>query len=157
MKHPFAVGAAVGVVGLLAWYKRGWISARLRALRHPLSGLGGDLPTSLPANADPAVCVRQLRRYAFAALQDKSPIVGLTHASYALVLLDTLEEMVGRDTITKAGYNPASVRELITKLQDKHAAALNGCDPFLTQVLAAEKAQGVLPGFVLAGGAPLGA
>jgi hypothetical protein len=104
--------------------------------------------------------VRQLRRYAFAASQDKSPIVGLTHASYSLILLDTLEELVGRDAVKKAGYNPIKLREFITKLQDQHAEALKKCDVHLQTVLAIERAEGSpLPGFVVAGAgaAPRGA
>lgn len=99
------------------------------------------------------VHVRQIRRYAFAASQDKSPIVGLTHASYSLVLLDTLEEIVGKDAIKAAGYDPSKLREFITKQQDRHAEMLQACDPHLQAVLALERGEpgGQIPGFVLAG------
>jgi len=103
------------------------------------------------------VHIRQIRRYAFASSQDLSPIVGITHASYALILLETLEEIIGREAIAKAGVNPASLREFITKLQDKHAEALKSCDSHLQQILQIERAEGMqLPGFVVAG-APTGA
>lgn len=99
-----------------------------------------------------AVHVRQIRRYAFASSQDKSPIVGITHASYALVLLDTLEELVGRDAIRAAGYDPARIRAFITANQDRHAETLRSCDPYLLEVLAMERndPNGQLPGFVFA-------
>lgn len=156
MRHPFVVGTAVGAVGLLAWWKRGTIIGMFRRLTSHFHGPMG--MTALPANADPGICIRQIRRYTFASMQDKSPIVGLTHASYALVLMDTVEEMVGREAIKAAGYDPAAVRLLITKLQDKHAEALQACDPYMRQVLANERGEGAaLPGFVFAGGAPTGA
>lgn len=107
---------------------------------------------------DPAVHLRQIRRYAFASAQDKSPIVGLTHASYALVLLDTLEEVIGRDAVAKSGVDPKKVRAFIVACQDRHAEALGACDPYLQQVLAIERDEGgQLPGFVVAGAAPRGA
>jgi hypothetical protein len=125
------------------------------------SGLGAGVPAALPAaglaNAL-ATHVRQIRRYAFAASQDRSPIVGITHASYALVLLDTLEEIVGRDAIAKAGYDAGKLRKFITDLQDGHAKVLEKCDSYMQNVLAIERAEGgpTTPGLV-AGGAPLGA
>lgn len=105
-----------------------------------------------------ATHARQIRRYAFASSQDMSPIVGITHASYALVLLDTLEELVGKDAILKAGYDPGKLRKFITALQDKHAENLKTCDAHLQQILAIERAEGgpQTPGFVVAG-APRGA
>jgi len=114
--------------------------------------------TGLPATADPSVCAKQIERYTFAAMQDQSPIVGLTHASYALILMDTLEEMIGRQAIAAAGYDPIAVRQLIRKLQDAHAEKLQACDPYMSQVLALKKGA-ALPGFVMNGamGAPTGA
>lgn len=99
-----------------------------------------------------AVHVRQIRRYAFASSQDMSPIVGLTHASYALVLLDTLEELIGQDAVRKAGYDPKKIRAFITTNQDKHAEKMKSCDRHLQDVLAIERADpnGQMPGFVLA-------
>ncbi len=38
MKHPFAVGIGVGVVGLLAWWKRHTLKAWFDRARHPFSG-----------------------------------------------------------------------------------------------------------------------
>ncbi len=77
------------------------------------------------------------------------------------MLLDTLEEVVGRDAIAATGINPAKVREFITKYQDKHAEALQKCDPHLQAVLALEREAGnPIPGFVVAGAdcaAPRGA
>lgn len=106
---------------------------------------------------DPGVLVRQIRRYAFAASQDGSPIVGLTHASYALVLLDTLEEVVGRDILTRQGLPVKKLRDFITRLQDMHAERLKKCDAHLQKVLEIERREGMqLPGFVVAG-APTGA
>jgi hypothetical protein len=162
VKHPVLVGAAAGVVGLVIWWKRSAIAAAYQRLRgRSMQGFGSTSPVpGLPATADPSVCVRQIKRYTFAAMQDQSPIVGLTHASYALILMDTLEEMVGRQAIQAAGYDPVAVRQLITELQDQHVKRLEACDPFLGRVLALEKkGGGALPGFVMndAVGAPTGA
>lgn len=99
-----------------------------------------------------AVHIRQIRRYAFAASQDQSPVVGLTHASYALVLLDTLEEVAGREAVAKSGVDPKKLRAFITEQQDKHAEVLKKCDPHLQRVLAIERGEGGQPpGFVVAG------
>jgi hypothetical protein len=113
----------------------------------PLFGAAA-LPDAIKSAA--GVHVRQIRRYAFASSQDKSPIVGLTHASYALILLDTLEEIIGREAILKAGYDPTKLRAFITKNQDKHAAALQGKDSFLSEMLAVERAESptIAPGIV---------
>lgn len=157
-EHPFATGIGVGILGLIAWTQRRRIAGFFRQLRHPFAGPLGDDRMALKLTGDPGVAVRQLRRYTFAAMQDQSPIVGLTHASYAMMAMDLLEETVGRDAIQKAGYNPAQVRLLITKLQDKHAEALRSCDPYIAQVLELERREGgALPGFVMAGAAPMGA
>ena len=118
------------------------------------------LPAKGTAAGAAAVHIRQIRRYAFAASQDQSPVVGITHASYALVLLDTLEELVGRDMIKKAGYDPEKIRKFITELQDAHAERLQSCDTHLQEVLAIERAEtSPTPGFVVAGwgAAPRGA
>jgi hypothetical protein len=159
MKHPFIVGTAVGATGLLIWFKRGWFLSLFRRL-HLMHGLGD--PTALPATgAAAAIAVRQLRRYAFAASQDRSPVVGLTHASYALILIDTLEEAVGREAIAQMGYDSTKLRQFVTKLQDMHAEKLRACDTYLQQVLALERGDtnGQLPGFVFADAlaAPTGA
>lgn len=142
-------GAALGAGTVVAWQKfKPLIGFGLGALANLGSGVSGDV----------GVHLRQIRRYAFAASQDKSPVVGLTHASYALVLLDTLEEMIGRDAVARAGYDPKKVRDFITKLQDTHAEKLRACDPHLTEILRIERAEGMqLPGFVVAGAAPRGA
>lgn len=121
------------------------------------SALGaGPLPDSMK-NAL-ATHVRQIRRYAFASAQDKSPIVGITHASYALILLETLEEIAGRDNLQRSGIDVVRLKTFITKLQDKHAEALKGKDVYLQQILAIERGEGLpdLPGHVVAG-APTGA
>lgn len=128
-------------------------------------GLRGALGSvaALPAVIRDAVGVhiRQIRRYAFASSQDMSPIVGLTHASYALVLLDTLEEVAGRDAVARSGVDVGRLRQFITAQQDRHAEALKKCDPHLQQVLAIERGEGGTqpPGFVVAGAwaAPRGA
>jgi hypothetical protein len=125
-----------------------------------LGPLLGQLPDGIDLKNALGVHVRQIRRYAFASSQDRSPIVGLTHASYALVLLDTLEEIVGRDAIKRAGYDPAKLRKFITSQQDRHAKALEGRDPFLQQMLAVERAEApdIAPGIVAdAWAAPRGA
>jgi hypothetical protein len=152
-------GLAIG--GVIAYLKRDAIQAWLvkRAVQNAMKkqalfGLAAAVETA------PGVAMRQLRRYAFAASQDKSPIVGLTHASYALVLLDTLEEVAGRDAVRATGVDPAKIRGFITALQDKHAEALQACDPYMQAVLAMERSEGgQLPGFVMAGAgaAPRGA
>jgi hypothetical protein len=116
-------------------------------LRAKKAGLfsGAAAPTKDAAG----VHVRQIRRYAFAASQDTSPVVGLTHASYALILLDTLEEIVGKEAIKKAGYDPNQIRAFITGEQDRHAQALSGCDGHLQDMLAIERGEGhVEPGIV---------
>lgn len=154
MKHPFVAGAAVGAIGLLAWWKRAWLAGLARRIRHPLSGV------ALVPNGALETCIRQIRRYAFAASQDQSPIVGLTHASYALISLDTLEEIAGRDAIQNlAGVDTVKVRAFIVAQQDRHAKVLEGCDPFLTAVLALERDGAIMKpkGLVFAGGAPTGA
>lgn len=114
-------------------------------------------PPPIPKEAM-ATYIRQIRRYAFASSQDKSPIVGLTHASYALILLETAEEIVGRDAIRASGVDVTKLRQFIAKLQDMHAEALKKSDPHLQQVLAIERGEGLpeLPGHVVAG-APTGA
>jgi len=58
MKHPFAVGIGVGVVGIVAWWKRATLKAWFERARHPFSG----------AEADPAEIVRRL-------LDAKQPVV----------------------------------------------------------------------------------
>lgn len=154
MQRPFLTGALVGVGGLLIWYKRGWfVSLFQRAASH-FHGGGGPQFGDAPANA-----IRHIRRYTFAAMQDQSPIVGLTHASYALMGLDLLEETVGREAVqTLSGYDPAKVRAVITKLQDKHAEALRGADPYISEVLGLQRRDPAqLPGFAMAGPAPMGA
>lgn len=125
-----------------------------RAVRGGALGAAGDNKNAA------AVAMRQIRRYAFASSQDKSPVVGITHASYALVLLDTLEEVAGRDNLKKSGVDPTKLRAFITANQDRHAEALRQCDPYLQEVLRLEREAGdQLPGFVVAGAgaAPRGA
>ena len=95
--------------------------------------------------------LRQIRRYAFASSQDKSPIIGLTHANYALVLLDTLEEIVSRSVIERTGIDVAKIRAFIVTLQDRHAAQLQRCDRHLQRILKIERREGgSLPGIVQA-------
>jgi len=127
----------------------------LIAVRRKVALLGD---AALPRQAV-ATHLRQIRRYAFAASQDNSPVVGLTHASYALVLLDTLEEIVGKETAARSGVDTGKLRDFIAAQQDRHAEALERCDPHLQQVRAIERGEGAnLPGFVVAGGAaPRGA
>ena len=81
------------------------------------------------------VAVRHIQRYTFAAMQDQSPIVGLTHASYALNGLDMLEEAGGGEAVRMMGFSPSKVRALISAIQDRHAKALHAADPYITQVL----------------------
>ena len=148
-KHPFVMGAVVGVGGLLLWWKRHAIVALFHKMRHPLSGLG-HMRAQVAGN--PAVAIRHLKRYTFAALQDQSPIVGLTHASYAMMALDLLEEVAGRDAIKAQGYDAAEIRELVTALQDKHAERLKSCDQYIQKVLGLHGA-----GMLDMGAAPTGA
>jgi hypothetical protein len=154
---PFWKGVITGVAAIVVWQHRGWILGavgRLVHFRGPSDGV--------EISGDPSIAVRQMRRYAFAASQDKSPIVGITHASYALIALDIIEEAVGRDAIKAKGYDPAKLRAFITGLQDMHAKRLEACDPYLVQTLAMERGDpnGQLPGQVFAGveySAPTGA
>lgn len=158
MKHPFVWGAVTAVVGFVAWRNRGRIVALARRLRHPFHGFGDD--RFFTGHGDAAVAVRQLKRYTFASMQDQSPIVGLTHASYAMAFMDFLEETVGREKIMAAGFDPTEVRRVITGLQDAHAEKLRACDPYISKVLELERGEGKqLPGFVFAdaAGAPMGA
>jgi len=161
MKHPFVWGAVTAVVGIVAWRNRGRIVALARRLRHPFSGFGDDKFFAIGGRGDPSIAVRQLKRYTFASMQDQSPIVGITHASYAMMALDLLEETVGRDAIKAAGFDPVEVRRIITGLQDAHAERLRACDPYISKVLELERKEGgQLPGFVFAdaaGAAPMGA
>jgi hypothetical protein len=145
-------GAAIGA-GVTVWF--------VRKKLNPFAGVFGAgeakrLPGEDSAVASAAaVHIRQIRRYAFAASQDRSPVVGLTHASYALILLDTLEEVAGRDAIARTGYDVKKIRAFITKLQDMHAEALQKCDPHLQAVLKVERGEKVQePGFVVAGWGP---
>jgi len=144
---PFWKGVLAGIGFVVLWSHRGWIVQAVKGIvgfRGTLRGAydavklaaatGIDMPS-----ADPQIAFRQMRRYAFAASQDKSPIVGLTHASYSLIALDILEEAVGREKLLAVGCDPVKVRVLVTKLQDMHAKALEACDPFLTQALAMER------------------
>lgn len=163
---PFWKGVAVGVGLVFAWRYRGLVLGLLRRLWHG-GGLSGAIDAVKLAAAtgiempssDPAIAFRQMRRYAFAAMQDKSPIVGLTHASYALIGLDILEEAVGRDKLAAVGVDAEKARVVITKLQDMHAKALEACDPYLTQALMVEHGDGMeSSGPSFAGyGAPTGA
>ena len=136
-----AAGAALGAGGY--YYLRKKTAGLLGEATVPIQSIG--------------VHLRQIRRYAFASSQDISPIVGITHASYALVLLDTLEEVVGRDNAKRAGIDAAKLRAFITGLQDQHAEKLKSCDPHLQKILDLERREGMqVPGFVVAG-APMGA
>jgi hypothetical protein len=155
MQRPFLTGALVGAGGLLLWYKRGWVISLFRRIGSHFHG-ADDAAVRLGAAEN---AVRHIRRYTFAAMQDQSPIVGLTHASYALMGLDLLEETVGREGIQAlSGYDPTKVRSIITKLQDKHAEALRGADPYISEVLGLERREPAqLPGFALMGPAPMGA
>lgn len=141
----FVGGVAVGGAGYYFGTKY---------LKSLIPGLSGPAEDALK-NAV-AVHVRQIRRYAFASSQDMSPIVGLTHASYALVLLDTLEELIGQSAIRAAGYDPKKIRVFITANQDRHAEKMKACDSHLQEVLAIERADpnGQDPGFVLADARP---
>lgn len=150
MKHPFAVGLGVGAAGLFLWWRRAWVKSLFARMRNPLHGFG-DLPVGVELSGAAGRAVEHIRRYTFASMQDQSPIVGLTHASYALSGLDLLEETVGPEVIVAAGFNPNKVRDLITKLQNTHALKLHHADPYITQVL------GMQAGFALAGPAPDGA
>ena len=146
------MGVGVGIVGLLAWTKRHWLLGLVRG--HSLHGLGFSDGLGLAGLAGPAaVAVRHIQRYAFAAMQDQSPIVGLTHASYALNGLDMLEEAGGSEAIRAAGFEPSKVRALLSALQDKHAKRLHAADPYITQVLGMREDEG----FAEVGPAPMGA
>ena len=149
----FLSGAAVGAGTVYL------LTRKLGPFGPILKGADGALPADALKNAV-GVHVRQIRRYAFASSQDRSPIVGLTHASYALVLLDTLEEIIGRAAIVKAGYDPTKLRAFITAQQDGHANKLEGRDPFLQKMLAVERSESptITPGIVAgAWAAPRGA
>lgn len=167
-QHPFLTGVIVGLVGAFLWNRRLGVLAFGRRLLHPTTWFQGAAMALADAtgiempSADPSIAFRQMRRYAFAASQDKSPIVGITHASYAMIALDILEEAIGRDRLIAAGVNPMSMRKIITGLQDMHAKALEACDPYLSAVLRMERREpgGAVPGHVFAGSeysAPTGA
>ncbi len=147
---PFWKGVIFAVGAFFAWRYRGTIiSAGQRVKGWAFHGASAIEPPS----ADPNIAVRQMKRYAFAASQDRSPIVGLTHASYALIALDIIEEAVGREAIRAKGYDPVQLRTFITGLQDMHAKALEACDPYLAATLALERGAGRLtqPSGVFAG------
>jgi hypothetical protein len=90
-------------------------------------------------------CARHAQRYAFASLQDRSPVAGLTHASYAMTGLDLLEEAAGTDGAKRIGIDIVAIRPLVAKLQDYHARALRECDPFLEAALRLTGGSGVAP------------
>ncbi|MBV8722046.1 MAG: hypothetical protein JO277_07840 [Candidatus Eremiobacteraeota bacterium] len=145
MERPFLTGVLVGAGGLFLWYKRGWFVSLFRRATSHFHGAG---PAAAGAHE---AALRHARRYAFAAAQDRSPVAGLTHASYALNSLDLIEEIAGTESIRAAGYDPVKVRKFISDLQDRHAEALRGADPYVTQVLALQDS------FVEHGAAPNGA
>ena len=147
MKHPFATGLIVGIAGVFLWNRRAWLSS----LVHKIPGMHGAGLGASGMQGAAETAVRHIQRYTFAAMQDQSPIVGLTHASYALNGLDMLEEIGGGAAVQAAGFNPRDVRALISKLQDQHAKRLHMADPYITQVL------GLQAGFALPGAAPNGA
>lgn len=123
-----------------------------------MHGLGGGFesfgtPVDLAGAA--GVAVRHIQRYTFAAMQDQSPIVGLTHASYALNGLDMLEEAGGGAAVQMMGFSPSKVRALISAIQDKHAKALHAADPYITQVIGMREGDGFADAG--AGAAPNGA
>lgn len=144
---PFWKGVLAGIGIVLLWTHRGWIIRVVKGAVHFRGTFRGAIDAVKLAaatgiempSADPQIAFRQMRRYAFAASQDKSPIVGLTHASYALIALDILEEAVGRDKLLQLGCDPVKIRTLVTKLQDMHGKQLEACDPFLAQALAMER------------------
>lgn len=135
----FFAGAALGVGGYYA-------------VRRVSGGLLGAASDAIKNAVD--VHARQIQRYAFAASQDISPTVGITHASYALILLDTLEELIGRDSVKQAGMSPEKLRKFITDLQDQHAKKLQACDAHLQMILALAKREGIN---IQGGSAPRGA
>jgi hypothetical protein len=124
----FIFGAAIGG-GAAYLAMGGWKKLAMKA-----AGLGDA--------GDVSAHMRQIRRYAFAASQDKSPVVGLTHASYSLVLLDTLEEVVGREALVASGIDPRKLRSFIAAQQDRHAAALQSADPYMKAILELEAREG---------------
>jgi hypothetical protein len=163
-EHPFTFGVGVGAVGLLVWFKRGVFVGWFRRMTSHFHGFG-DMDALIPAlktapgDAAP-IAVRQIRRYAFAAAQDKSPVVGLTHASYALVLLDTVEEMLGKDALARiSGVEPARMRAFIAAQQDRHGEVLRKCDPYMLDVLKMEEQEKLSGsgGLIEVGAAPRGA
>lgn len=120
IQRPFLTGAAVGAVGMIVWWKRGVIAAFFRRITAHFHGaLDADMPSAL----------RQLRRYTFASMQDQSPIVGLTHASYAMSLLDVLEALPGG--AAALSIDAGTTRRLIAALQDRHSAKLKNCDSYV--------------------------
>ena len=123
------MGIGAGFAGLFLWHKRHWLLGLVQ--KNPMHGLGRTINIAGAAG----VAVRHIQRYTFAAMQDQSPIVGLTHASYALNGLDMLEEAGGGEAVRMMGFSPTKVRELISTIQDRHAKALHAADPYITQVL----------------------
>lgn len=144
------MGLGAGIAGLFLWHKRSW----LMGLVHHGSGMHG-FGSAVNIQGAAGVAARHIQRYTFAAMQDQSPIVGLTHASYALNGLDMLEEAGGGEAIQMMGFSPSKARELISALQDKHARALHAADPYITQVLGMR--EGYEFGVGGAGAAPNGA
>ena len=137
----FAGGAALGVGGFLLG----------RKIKQAVS-----LGAADTAKNAVSVLARQIQRYAYASSQDMSPIVGITHASYALILLDTLEELISRDAVKSAGLDPVKVRKFITDQQDRHAKRLQACDSHLQTVLSMAAREGINISAAV-GGAPRGA
>lgn len=141
-----ASGIAIGLGAAAAFVNRGKIVGMFH-------GAGVNPAASLTENAAD-VAVRQIRRFSFAASQDLSPVVGLTHANYAFALLEALEEAIGRERLKSlTSTDPVALKQFIVALQDRHAKALEGRDPFLQRVLEMERQSGgSLPGINMADG-----
>jgi rhamnogalacturonyl hydrolase YesR len=64
--------------------------------------------------------LRGAKRYHFAALQDKHPLVGARHNAYAVALVDALNSVSNEEEVKKmSGVSLKQLRAAILKHQDK--------------------------------------
>ena len=78
------------------------------------------------------ILVRQMTRWSNAAIQDKSPLVGVLHANYGAGYLWALHDIATDDEITNTiNFNSKVLTSIITKIQDtKTKEVINICPQY---------------------------
>ena len=87
-------------------------------------------PSQKPVN----ILIRQASRWSVAAQQDKSPMISLLHANYAVGYLGALEDIASEREIERViGVgNLPTFRKKIIDIQDKSTKAVsNACPDFM--------------------------